>query len=91
MKRIPQKAAVTTLLYTMKPQANVKIVDVDHNIFAWTKNEDWESQEGLGEIYSVDDILHNFMNTKIANATVRGISVHSDMLILVIDTEDEEY
>lgn len=91
MKRIAQNVAVTTLLYTMKPDARVRIVDVDHNIFMYTRDQNWEAQEGLGEVFTVDQILHNVYNTRIANARIRATGIYDDMLILVIDTEDEEY
>lgn len=89
MKRIANNLAVATLLYTMKPQTEVKIVDVDYNLVLMV--DDWDKIDGLGEVLTVDEILHNSCNIRIANARIRRTGIHNNMLVIVIDTKQEEY
>ncbi len=89
MKRIANNVAVATLLYTMKPDTKVKIVDADYNLILWV--DDWAEAEGIGEILTVDEILHNSYNIQFANARIRRTGICNGMLVLAIDTKSEEY
>ena len=89
MKRIANNVAVATLLSTMKPQTEVKIIDVDYNLVLMV--DGWESIDGLGEVLTVDEILHDYNNVQFANAKIRRTGIYNNMLMLVIDTKQEEY
>ena len=90
MKRITNDVAVQTLLYTVPSNIEVRIVDIDHHLVPST--ERWEELENPGgEIFTVDDILHNWENIKIAKAKIRRTAVNNNHLLLVIDTKVEEY
>ena len=90
MKRIANKVAVATLLYTMPADKVIKIVDTDQ--YMWSSREPWENiSSSFGLTYTVDEILYNVDNIKIANASIRRTAINEGMLLLVIDTKHEEY
>ena len=90
MKRIANSVAVATLLYTIPADKIVKIVDVDHYMYA--ASEPWENvDESYGLAYTVDEILHNYENIKIAKAAIRRTAVNEGQLLLVIDIKHEVY
>ena len=92
MKRIANDVAVATLLYTVPLDSIVRIVDIDP--------PDWVSLTNYEELYlkcgvdyTVDAILHNIDNTRIANAKVwrTDVSKTDGTLTIVIDTATETY
>ena len=91
MKRIMNDVAVATLLHTMKPSEIVKIIDVDRNLYSSSEPWDNTSNESFVCNYTVDNILHDYRNTKIANAKIYSTAVNEGYLILVIDTKHEVY
>ena len=86
MKRIANNVAVATLLFTMKPDASVKICDIPQNVwlsgfaFCDGKEPDWH-------LYTVNEILHNLDNTRIAYAKILHTCINDGDLMLVIDTD----
>lgn len=100
MKRIAHDVAVETLLYTMPAGRQIHIIDVDYSspIKTTEEIEEWVFESARrdnsfekGEIYTVDQILHNWEFTQIAKAKIRRTEVANGRLVLVIDTKREEY
>lgn len=90
MKRIANDIAVASLLYTMKPQLLVRIIDVNSQLIPWVN--DW-SDPGVpnGEILTVDEILHDYNNILFSKAKIRHTEVINEQLVLVIDTKADQY
>ena len=92
MKRIATNVAVETLLYTMPGNKIVKIMDIDHHLLPWSDPIDSaDTDSSLGLTYTVSDILHNLNNVRIAKAKICRTAVNEGLLLLVIDTKNEEY
>lgn len=90
MKRIANSVAVQTLLSTIPANVEIRIVDMDHR--TWATTEPWEAaSSSIGTTYTVGDILYKLDNTKIARAKIYRTAVNDGMLLLVIDTKNEEY
>lgn len=92
MKRITNSVCVATLLSTMQPQVEVKIMDVDINTLPFRDPIDsQETDSSLGLVYTVDEILHGIDNVRIARAQIRRVAVNEGLLLIVIDTKHEVY
>ena len=92
MKRIANHVAVETLLYTMPANKVVKIMDMDHHLLPWSDPIDSsDTDSSLGLTYTVDEILNKIDNVRIARAKIRRTAVNEGLLLLVIDTKNEEY
>ena len=92
MKRIANDVAVATLLYTVPLDNVVRIVDINpHNWASLTNYEEVYLKHGFD--YTVDAILHNINNVRIANAKVwrTDVSKTDGTLTIVIDTATEKY
>lgn len=92
MRRIAVNVAVETLLYTMTPTTLVRIIDVDHHM--WASSEPWEEcSRSNGTNFTVGEILYDASNVKIAKAKIYRtvVSKVDGVLVLVIDTLHEEY
>lgn len=90
MKRIANNVAVATLLFTMNPQTEIRIIDAEYHLISYIR--DWSSQ-GIpdGEILTVDEILHHEENAQFARARIRRTEIVNNQLLLIIDTKDDEY
>lgn len=90
MKRTSTKVAVESLLYTIPADQIIKIADVDQ--YMYSSDEPWnDSYSSIGLTYTVDEILHDYNNVKIAKAQIHRTAVNEGLLLLVIDTKHEEY
>lgn len=93
MKRVPNYAAVQTLLSTMNPDAEVRILNIPN---WWALNIKTgkvpEVEANDKQVYKVSDILYKWSNADIARATILRTSVGIDgKLVIVIDTKTEVY
>ena len=86
MKRIPQKAAVQTILYYMHPRQKVCVIDKCH------------PDDCVGTMAyegTVDDLLHNYRNTLCCQAECRGLSIEvnteGSVVVFEICTQWERY
>ena len=90
MKRISTNVAVSSLLSTIPNDHVIKIADVDRYKIPFS--DPWENADSsIGLTYTVDEILHNYEYTKIAKAKIFRTAINEGMLLLVIDTQHEEY
>lgn len=92
MKRIANSVCVATLLSTMQPQMEVKIMDVDTSTLPFADPLDSsETDKSYGLAYTVDEILHKIDNIKIAKAQIYRTCVNEGLMLIVIDTKHEVY
>lgn len=82
MLRIPQKAAIQTILQYMKPQQKVFVIDKCHPDDCVGS----KAYEG-----TTDDLLHNYINAKYCAAECRGLTVEDDKVVFTICTQWEKY
>ena len=89
MKRISNNVAVQTILQIMHPQMNVKIFDINHELYSSSERFDRITYGVTTE--QVDKILHELKYTTICRSQVRRIDINDGVLMLVIDTSHDEY
>ena len=93
MKRIMNDVAVQTLLYTVNPDTEIIIMDIDHYLVSWLK-EPFDKMDGSDprfQIFTVDEILHDYRNVKICKAKIYRTAMNGNKLLLVVDTKNERY
>ena len=91
MKRIMNDVAVQTLLYTVNPDTEIIVVDIDHYLISWLKEPFDRMDESKLKVFTVDEILHDYRNTKICRAKIYRTTAKDNKLLLVIDTKNERY
>ena len=91
MKRIMNNVAVATILFTVCPDTEILIIDIDHYLAAWMKEPVERISEDHIQRLTVDEILHDYNNIKICNAKVYRTAVKDNMIMLVVDTKNEQY
>lgn len=67
-------------------------MDIDINTLPFTDPLDSsETDKSYGLAYTVDEILHDVNNIKIAKAQIYRTCVNEGLLLIVIDTKHEVY
>lgn len=82
MKRIPNKAAVSTICFIMKPTEKIRIYDCKN----MDDKAEWLAYEG-----TVDGLLHNIDYTMYADAQAKRITNENGIINITVCTQKETY
>lgn len=80
MKRIPQDAAIETLLYVIRPDTHIKVID-RLNMY----------DQGNIVYDGLKSKFDNYEYSKYHRSKVHGIELKDDTLILIIETANDKY